>query len=315
MPLEAEAARLLAARKALGARPVAEMTVAEARAAARSHIGLQGDPAPVAQVHDVVIPGKASIRARVYVPYGEAPFAGLVHFHGGGWVTGGLDTHDRPSRNLAARSGCVVITVDYRKAPEYPFPAAVDDAWAAVAWAHQHADRFGVAANRIGVSGDSAGGNLAAVVCLRSRDEQGPPLQFQALLYPLTDARCEAPSYRTNAVGYGVQAADLRRYWGLYLGGTADADHPYASPLRASDLSGLPPALVVTAEYDPARDDGERYAARLADAGVAVTLNRYEGMIHAFYLMGGVLSRTRDLVDEIAREAKTYLAPDAGPSH
>jgi acetyl esterase len=309
MPLDVEAARLLAARKARGARPVAEMTVAEARNATRSYIGLQGDPVPVARVHEVVIQGKAGIPARVYVPHGEPPFACLVHFHGGGWVTGGLDTHDRPSRDLAARSGCVVVTVDYRKAPEHPFPAALDDAWAAVAWAHEHADRFGVAADRIGVSGDSAGGNLAAVVCLRSRDEQGPALRFQALLYPLTDARCEAPSYHTNAIGYGVQSDDLRRYWGLYLGGTADPDHPYTSPLRAGDLSGLPPALVVTAEYDPVRDDGERYAARLADAGVPVTLSRYEGMIHAFYLMGGVLSRTHDLVDEIAQKARTHLAP------
>ncbi|MDX3434165.1 alpha/beta hydrolase [Streptomyces sp. ME01-18a] len=309
MPLDPEAARLLDARKAIHTRPVAEMTVAEARTATRSYIRLQGDPVSVARVHDVLIPGKAGVRARVYIPYGEPPFACLVHFHGGGWVAGGLDTHDRPSRALAARSGCVVVTVDYRKAPEHPFPAAVDDAWAALAWVHEQADRFGVAADRIGVSGDSAGGNLAAVACLRSRDEQGPALRFQALLYPLTDARCEAPSYLTNAVGYGVQAADLRRYWGLYLGGTSGLDHPYASPLRADDLSGLPPALVVTAEYDPVRDDGERYAARLADAGVPVTLSRYEGMIHAFYLMGGVLSRTRDLVDEIAREARNHLAP------
>ncbi|MEW1686197.1 alpha/beta hydrolase [Streptomyces sp. NPDC093594] len=309
MPLDAEAARLLAARTTYGVRPVAEMTVPEARTATRSYIGLQGDALPVERVHDVVIPGRSGIRARVYVPRGEPPFACLVHFHGGGWVTGGLDTHDRPSRDLAARSGCIVVTVDYRKAPEHPFPAAVDDAWTAVTWVHEQADRLGVAPDRIGVSGDSAGGNLAAVVCLRNRDEQGPALRFQALLYPLTDARCESPSYQSNAVGYGIQADDLRRYWGLYLGGRADADHPYASPLRASDLSGLPPALVVTAEYDPARDDGERYAARLANAGVSVTLSRYEGMIHAFYLMGGVLSRTRDLVDEIAREARTHLAP------
>jgi acetyl esterase len=202
-----------------------------------------------------------------------------------------------------------VVTVDYRKAPEHPFPAPVDDAWSALAWVHEQADSFGIAAERIGVSGDSAGANLAAVICLRSRDEQGPPLGFQALLYPLTDARCDAPSFRTYAVGYGIQADDLRRYWGLYLGATSDPDHPYASPLRAAALGGLPPALVVTAEYDPVRDDGERYAARLAAAGVPTTLSRYEGMIHAFYLMGGVLSRTSDLVDEIAREARIHLAP------
>ncbi|MEO3829756.1 alpha/beta hydrolase [Actinomadura sp. B10D3] len=282
-------------------------TVDEARARTRGLVRLQAAPQPVARVDEAVVPG-TGVRIRVYRPAGQEPFGCLVLLHGGGWVTGDLDTHDRPARRLARASGCAVVAVAYRRPPEHPFPAPLDDCLEAIRWVHRDAARLGIDPARIGVAGDSAGGNLAAAACLRARDEGGPALAFQALIYPATDAACATPSYDAFGTGYGLRRDTMTWYWNHYLGG-ADGDDPYASPLRALDLGGLPPAFVATAEYDPVRDDGELYAARLAEAGVPVVRDRYDGMIHAFLLMDGVLDRTAALIEETAREAARHLSP------
>lgn len=308
MPLDPQVVALLGARRRNGVRPVEELTVSEARAATRAYARLQGEPEAMAGIERAVVPGPAGdLRVRIYHPHGEPPHPCLVHFHGGGWVSGDLATYDRPSRRLANTSGCVVVTVDHRRAPEHKFPAPLDDCLTAVRWVHGNAEYLGVDPGRINVTGDSAGGNLAAATCIRARDEGGPEIGFQALIYPATDARCETSSYETYAEGFGLQRGDMRWCWNHYLTGGADADDPLASPLRAADLGGLPPALVVTAEYDPLRDDGELYAARLMEAGVPTRLSRYDGMIHAFYLMGGVLVRTGELIEEIGRCAGKAL--------
>jgi acetyl esterase len=263
----------------------------------------------VGSVVDRRIPGPAGdIPVRVYTPNGTAPFPLLVYFHGGGWVLGGIDTHDGTCRSLANGAGCVVVSVDYRLAPEHRYPAAAEDCCAATQWAAAHAAELGADARRVAVGGDSAGGNLAAVVALMARDRGGPALVLQLLIYPATDARFDTASYRDNADGYLLTAADMRWFWDHYLGDSGRGAEPYASPLRAADLSGLPPALVITAEFDPLRDEGEAYAKRLEDAGVASRLSRYDGMIHGFFGMGQMIDRANAAVGEACANLKLAYA-------
>ncbi|WP_220447012.1 alpha/beta hydrolase [Nonomuraea deserti] len=284
------------------------MTVAGARIGILKYLELQGEPEPVAHVRDVTIPGPASaLPARVHYPHGKPPYPCLVHFHGGGWVSGDPEIYDRPSRRLAKATGCAVITVGYRKAPENRFPAALDDCHAAVSWIAENATDLQIDSNCIGVSGDSAGGNLATATCLRVRDAGGPAISLQILIYPATDAACTTASHQTYAQGYGLESRTMRWNWAQYLGPHDPAD-PYASPLRAR-LDGLPPALVITAEYDPLRDEGELYAERLAMAGTTVTLTRYDGMIHAFYLAGRAFERTDTLYTQIGEVTRRHLLP------
>jgi acetyl esterase len=258
--------------------------------------GLFGPGETVPSVEDVDADG---VPVRIYRPArGEAP--GIVYFHGGGWVLGGLESHDPLCRALSARSGCAVIAVDYRLAPEHPYPAAVEDAWTAATWAR---DRF----SRLAVAGDSAGGQLAASIALRARDA-GLALALQLLIYPATDYGSDTRSYRENAEGRGLTAAEMRWLWSQYVPDEARAGEPDCSPLRARDLTGVAPALVLTAEYDPLRDEGEAYARRLADAGVAVALRRYEGLIHGFVRMPAMITRANGAIDEIAGASRSALA-------
>lgn len=261
---------------------------------------LAGAPEAVAQIEEVTIPGPAGgIRVRIYTPHGEGPFPALVYCHGGGWVVGDLDTVDVPCRRLATRASCVVVSVDYRLAPEHRFPAAAEDAYAAFQWLVSHARALQVDATRIAVGGDSAGGNLAAVVALMARDRAAPQPCFQVLLYPVTDGALDTPSYRENAEGYLLTRDSMVWFWNHYVG-DADRTHPYASPLRAEHHRGLPPAFVVTAEFDPLRDEGEAYARRLAEAGTPVECKRYDGTIHGFCWMPGVLDKGRQALDDTA---------------
>ena len=263
----------------------------------------------VAAVEDRRLPGPAGeIPVRVYRPEGRAPLPALVYFHGGGWVIGSLETHDGSCRDLANRIGCVVVSVDYRLAPEARYPAAAEDCYAATKWVAGNAKALGVDAARLGIGGDSAGGNLAAVVALMARDRGGPALRHQLLIYPVTDADFSRASYRENAEGYLLTTKAMEWFWGHYVPDPARRQEPYAAPLRAKELSGLPPAFVLTAEYDPLRDEGEAYAKRLQQAGVKTRLQRYDGAIHGFFAMGLLAEVARKAVDDAAAEARKALA-------
>jgi acetyl esterase len=211
-----------------------------------------------------------------------------------------LHTHDHLCRAITRDASAVVVSVDYRLAPEHPFPAAIDDADAATRWVAENVDRLGIDGTKLGVCGDSAGGNLAAVVALRSRDRAAPGLAFQVLLYPVTDARLDTPSYLENADGYFLTRSSMAWYWEQYVPSEADRAHPDASPLRAPELGGLPPALVISAEYDPLRDEAEAYAKRLSEAGVPVRLTRYHGMIHGFIRREAVLDQGKTALREVS---------------
>jgi acetyl esterase len=237
---------------------------------------------------------------------GEGPRPLVVYLHGGGWVIGSLDGFDPLCRALANRSGAIVASVEYRLAPEHPFPAAPEDARAAVRWLHEEAAALGADPGRMAIAGDSAGGNLATVTARRLHDEGGPPLRFQALIYPVTDSALNTPSYREKSEGFGLSAASMARYWRLYLDGS-DGRHPDASPLQA-DLAGLPPAFVLTVEDDVLRDEGEAYARALERAGVPVTLRRYDGPIHGFFRWLAKASLARQAVDEVAGALREALA-------
>lgn len=278
------------------------------RAGAAAATGAKRSLPPVG---DVAIPGPAgAIPARFYEP----PGAGLerrplvVYFHGGGWVLGDLDTHDGLCRFLAANAAVAVLSVDYRLAPEHPFPAAVEDAFAAFRWAAAENPRLGADPSRIAVAGDSAGGNLAAAVSLLARDDGGPSPAMQALIYPVVDAPGEQPSRDTFAEGYLLTKADMEWFERHYLSGASSCEDPRVSLLSAGDLSGLPPTYITTAGFDPLRDEGEAYAARLREAGVAVALRRHPGLIHGFANMTAISRTARGAMHELAGALRMGLS-------
>jgi acetyl esterase len=268
-------------------------------------------PVPLARIVDRTIPGPGGpLECRVYTPLGEGPFPLLVYFHGGGWVVGDLETQDRICRALAHGAGAVVLSVDYRLAPEHRFPAAVDDAYAATRWAASNARELAGDAGRLVVAGDSAGGGLTAAVALRARDEQGPRLRAQLIFY----ASCNYPSVKTVsarefAAGPILTEAAIDYFWTQYLGDPArDQHHPWASPIRAASHRDLPPAFVASAELDPTRDDCEAYAAKLASAGVATQCRRYAGAPHGFVSWVGLADVAQRAIDD----ACAFLTKHAG---
>ena len=263
----------------------------------------------VAAVADRTIPGPdGPLAIRVYTPEGRGPFPVLVFFHGGGFVLCSLDTHDGLCRSLCNAVGCIVVSVDYRLAPEAVFPSAPEDCYAATCWVGEHAASLGGDPARIAVGGDSAGGNLSAVTALMVRDRGGPELRHQLLIYPVMDCSFDTPSYRENATGYLLSRDMMRWFWGHYLAEDAHAADPLASPLRAPNLAGLPPAHVVTAEFDPLRDEGEAYALRLSDAGVPTEQIRYDGMFHGFFSMDAQLDQAKVAQAAAARALRTAFA-------
>ena len=309
MPLDPQAKAVLDQFASMGGQQLHEMSVAQARELILGMVALAGEPESVARIENRTVPGPAGqIPVRIYTPVGTAPFPVLVYFHGGGWVIGNLDTHDGICRSLANRVGCLVVSVDYRLAPEHRFPAAPEDCYAATRWLAEHAGSLGGDKGRIAVGGDSAGGNLAAVVALMARDRGGPKLAFQLLVYPATDTDFETRSYRENSEGYFLTRADMVWFWNHYAPRDEDRRNPYAAPLRAASLRGLPPALVITAEFDPLCDDGNAYAARLREDGVPVRLSQQDGLIHGFFQMGAVIDRGRASVDEASRAVKDAFA-------
>ena len=268
-------------------------------------------PPEIGVVRNVLTEGRdGAVPVRVYRPAGVAAttlLPGLVYFHGGGWVIGDLDTHDVLCRQLTAEAGITVASVDYRLAPEHKFPAAVDDAWEATRWVSASAERLGIDARRLAVGGDSAGGNLAAVVALLARDAGGPSIAYQALLYPVTDLDAESRSYTDFADGYMLTRDSMRWFAAQYLAAKDQATDWRVSPLRAATLAGLPPALIVTAGFDPLRDEGEAYARRLRDADVRADYACYGGMLHGFVGMGRLLDSGNRAVSHIAASLREAL--------
>jgi acetyl esterase len=262
-----------------------------------SFLALADEGPEVASIVDHRIPvDGGEITVRVYTPNGAGPFPGHLYLHGGGWWIGRPDHFDNNCRWIAEGAGCVVASVDYRLAPEHKFPTAAEDCYAALLWFAEHAGELNVDASRLSVGGGSAGGNLTAVVALMARDRNGPRLRFQVLEIPATDLTLSHPSVTENGEGYLLTRAAMEQCVGYYLADPADARNPYCSPMFAEDLTGLPPALVMTAELDPLRDEGEAYGKRLQEAGVPTTIRRWDGQIHG--------SQSFDKI--IPAEAKEY---------
>ena len=281
MPLHPLAQAFLDLPEVADAKPLCSMSVKECRRVSAEMFSLGPPGEPVGSVEDRSIPGPAGdIPLRVYRPEGEGPFPVLVLFHGGGWVVGDLESQDVDARAIANAAKCVVVSVDYCLAPEHKFPAPAEDAYRATCWVAKNSLLLGGDGAPVAVGGMSAGGNLAAVVALMARDRGGPPIACQVLNVPVTDYSFDTDSYRENGEDYVLTRAEMEWFWQHYLSRPEDGAHPYASPLRAADLSGLPAALVQTSEFDPLRDEGRAYADRLSAAGVPVSYTCYKGMLH-----------------------------------
>ncbi len=288
-------------------KPTHELSPKEAREGYVALAQMFGPGEEVATVEDRSIPGPAgSIPVRVYRPEAGEPLPIVVFYHGGGWVIGDLDTHDRECRALANGGRALVVSVDYRLAPEHPFPAAIDDSFAALQWLGQHGAELGGDPTRMAVAGDSAGGNLSAAVALRARDAGGPDLRAQLLVYPSVDLREEAheiyPSRKENAAGPFLLKESMDYFGAHYFGPDGDPrrSEPDASPLLATNHAGLPPALIATAEFDPLRDEGEAYGKALEAAGVPVTVHRYDGMPHVFFQLSPIVPAGKALLQEMS---------------
>lgn len=306
--LDPDARALLADRKRadIAATDAAVDDVRASRAAWREAQAVQTIPVGAVRDHRIDV-GGAEIAARVY-RMSEAAGPAIVYFHGGGWVLGDLDHSDALCRRLCADTGFTVVNVDYRLAPEHRFPVAANDCHAAFLWTVDNAAGLGIDPSRIAVAGSSAGGNLAAAVTLMTRAAGGTGPAAQVLVYPALDDGCTLPSFSDYAEGYLVSARDMKWYWRQYLGPDGDAASPLACPLKASDLSGLQPALIITAECDPIRDDGERYASRLRSAGNSVRSTRYDGVLHGFFAMPGVIGKADNALAEAGDFLRETLA-------
>lgn len=303
MPLDPHVASFLQTEAEASSVPALSLAE-QRRQAEQTALAQAGEPEAVASLEDRLICGPAgAFPIRIYTPAGteQATFPALVYFHSGGWVMGSIEAHDPVCRALANHAQCLVISVEYRLAPEHPFPAAPEDCYAAACWVAEHASEIRADPARIAVGGESAGGNLAAVVALMARDRQGPELCYQVLIYGETDyyepGTVSSATYRE---GYGLTRQEMIWFWDQYLARPEDCMHPYAAPLRATDLTNLPPALMITAEYDPVRDEAEHYAQRLQQAGVPVHLSRYAGMIHGFFRMFALFVQSHQALEEVA---------------
>jgi acetyl esterase len=286
-----------------------QMTPTAAREQMKRRVSA-GDPMPISRVEDRTIPGpNGEIPIRIYTPDGTGPFGALVYFHGGGWVVGNIEMTDQPCRMITKAAGCVTVSVDYRLAPEHKFPAGPEDCYAATKWVADNATALGCDPSRIAVGGTSAGANLAAAVALMARDRSAPNVAYQLLVYPATRRELDTPSHKQFATDgyYILSRADMEWFWGHYLASETDAANPYACPARAKSLAGLPPALVITAEFDPLRDEGESYAARLREEGVATVLKRYDGVTHGFFGMPSVVEKSRVAIAEASAALRAAI--------
>jgi len=289
--------------------PLSSQTPEQARKINKVFIDLSHPKETVAKVENRTIPGPGGeLPLRVYTPEGAGPFPVLVYFHGGGYVLGNLDMVDSICRTLANAVECVVVSVEYRLAPEYKFPAAVEDGYAATMWAWENAAAINGDVSRIAIGGESAGGNLAAVVALMARDRSQPSLIYQLLIYPIANhTSLSTESRRLYGENYFLTTDSIEWFAKQYLPAGSDSTNAYASPLLAEDLTNLPPGLIITAEYDPLRDEGEAYGDRLQKAGVAVKVSRYPGTIHGFINLAGMLTLGQEALKEAARELKAVM--------
>lgn len=311
MSLDPQMQGLLNAFGALKLPPYEELTAETFRALADAKRVTRGQGESLAEVSDRVIAGMDSdITVRLYRPHTVGVLPALVYFHGGGFVLGDLDSHDNLCRALSNRLGALVVSVDYRRAPEARFPAAFDDAWTAVQWVAEQATELSIDPSRLLVGGDSAGGNLAANVCIKARDCGGPAIAHQLLFYPVCDNDLSRTSYREVGSGYFLETDMMRWFWEQYLTAPQDADKPYCCPLKTDDLSNLPPATLVVGGYDPLKDEGLAYIERLRVAGVAVHSLVYPGAIHGFMSYIGMLQLSDQALDETIDSLRTVLACD-----
>ncbi|MAT14551.1 MAG: lipase [Planctomyces sp.] len=301
MPLDPQADDFLQKYNKLNLPPLSEMTIERLRsmvAPATGHLE------SVSRIENLEIPGpNGQIRIRIYYPHHgelESPRAAIMYFHGGGWVTGTLDAYDHLCCATCRRSESIVISVDYRCAPENPFPIPLDDAYAATNWAASHLAGWDIPEDKLVVMGDSAGGNLAAAVCLKARDAGGPVIGYQVLIYPITDYNLQTVSYRENAKGYMLTRDSMAWFWEQYVPEELDRHDPLASPLRADDLKGLPPAYLLTCEFDPLRDEGIAYGRKLQEHKVPVRFVHCPGMIHGFFRRIDIFDLSLQKVQEIA---------------
>jgi acetyl esterase len=301
MPLAPEIKAFLEAAAAAGLPQVWEAPIEVIRRNTQSRPALAGTPEPLFDVSNRFIPGPtADLPIRIYRP-SKVTERTIVYFHGGGWVLNFLDIYDASLSRLANKSGSTIISVNYQKAPEHPFPIPFDDCYATLLWVLQNATELAINTKKLGVAGDSAGANLAAAVALKARDND-IAIAFQLLIYPCNDRNFETESYRTNATGYGLSTQAMKWFWQQYLQGDAHNQNPYALPMRAENFSNLAPAIVITAEYDPLLSDGEKYVELLARDGVATSYKRYEGMIHGFFTNMAVTPAAGQAIDYSASE-------------
>ncbi len=299
MPLNPVVDAMLQQMAEAGGPALHEMTPVEGRAMYR----MMNEGASKEDLASVSDESANGVPVRVYRPTLNTKLPCLVYYHGGGWVIGDLETHDSPCRLLARQTGCVVVAVDYRLAPEHPFPVPLDDCFTATQWVVDNAARLDIDAENVAVGGDSAGGNLAACVCIKAREQNGPSIVHQVLVYPVTDAAMDTESYVENADGCMLTRDSMVWFWDNYIG-THNKDNYLISPLKAEDLSDLPSATVLTAEFDPLRDEGESYGARLLAAGVATQVKRYDGLVHGFISTVDILDPAKEAVELIASRLK-----------
>jgi acetyl esterase len=308
MPLDSHSAALLSQLGCAGAKPLHTLTPEQARAASRAMLALMRNDTPMHRVEDFDLAyAGGSFRARLLVPVAQ-PGAVIVYYHGGGWTIGDIDGYEPMARALAAASECSVLLVDYRLAPEHPFPIPVEDAYFALEWAHRHLPDVHGKALPLIVAGDSAGGNLATVVALRSRDRAGPAIAMQVLVYPVTAADFELPSYNEPSSQLLLTREAMIWFWNHYLPDPHRRMAADASPMHAETLKGLPPSIVITAGHDPLRDEGEAYAARLIRSGVPIIFSRKADQMHGFFNLVGILPASRQCIEEIAAGITATLA-------
>lgn len=303
MPVHPQVQTLVDMMASAGTPPISHGTLAETRAGFTAMVAmLAGDAPDDVTIEPFTIDGPhGPLALRTYRPPGAGPHPAVLFLHGGGWTIGTAEGYDALAAQICSATSAVLVSVDYQLAPEHPFPVAYDECWAALGWLAGGTTTLDVDGSRLAVMGDSAGGNLAACLAQRARDEGAPTLAAQILVYPVTDADLDTGSHIENATGYFLERDTMRFFWDCYTAGGADPFDARLSPLRAKSFADLAPALVITAEYDPLRDEGEEYAGRLARAGVEVEATRYDGMIHGFFMMPGVLSSGANAVDQATR--------------